>query len=166
MSHSVCFSLHSQVETQNQVVLKTAGRHSVAFNKSMCSACFGVARFALLYFWLYVSSCLNSLYTPFTLWTSLKLHVSFPCFHSSLFLHLSIHLSPSYPLLASCFPVLLCGCYGEGQPVRVCACTSMIECVSVWVNPSLRGWGGDSRSHKNTRTNKHTHCDLLPQNVD
>ncbi len=122
------------------------------------------ARFALLYLKMHVSSCFDSLHTPSKPWFYLQVSRLLPLSSSISFsTPFSISLSPSNLLLASCFPVLLFGCYGEGQPVRVCASMSMsvCVCVCVWVNPSLRGWGGDSRSHKNSHT--HTLWPLAPK---
>ncbi len=116
------------------------------------------ARFALLYLKMHVSSCFDSLHTPSKPWFYLQVSRLLPLFSSISFsTPFSISLSPSNLLLASCFPVLLFGCYGEGQPVRVCASMSMSVCVCVCVCVGKPEPEGVGRRLKVTQKQSHTH---------
>ncbi len=127
-----------------------------------CVACFGVKRHVLR---CCTWRCMfHHVLTPFTHPLNLDFTLSFTSpspILFNLFLHSFLHLSLSLqPAAGKLFPCVALWLLWWG-PAGACVCKHEYECVCVWVNPSLRGWGGDSRSHKNSHT--HTLWPLAPE---
>ncbi len=110
--------------------LKTAGRHNL-----MCKAARAVhvwcemARFALLYLRMHVSSCFDSLHTPSKPWLSLQVSRLLPLFSSISFSTPSFSISLSLSLPPTCCWQVVSLCCSVVAMVRANQCV----CVHAWV---------------------------------